>query len=295
VGLSTLYDGTGGIQKLVVTVPPSDPKSKAGNPTGVVFNGDPGSFLLAPNRPALFIFVTEDGTISGWNPKVNPTVAQIVDNQKTASVYKGATIATASLTGRPRGSFLYVADFRQGRVQIYDKAFHHVGSIADVSHSQPGYAPFNVQNIGGNLYVTYAQQDADKQDEVDGAGLGFVRIYTPEGKLLRILQRGNFFNAPWGVTIAPSDFGAYSHNILVGQFGSGLILAFDAVTGEFRGELKDSHDKSIVIDGLWALSPGNGGNAGPATTVFFTAGINHEQDGLFGSITANFNWQGNDR
>jgi uncharacterized protein (TIGR03118 family) len=294
-GLATLYDGAGAIQKLVVTIPPSDPKSPKGSPTGIMFNGDPGSFLLAPGKPALFIFVTEDGTISGWNPKVMPTSAVIVQNFKTASVFKGATIATASLTGHKRGSFLYVTDFRQGVVQIYDNAFKPAGSFGAATDGDAGFAPFNVQNIGGNLYVTYAKQDAAKHDEVGGPGFGFVKVYSPEGKLLHQLARGNFFNAPWGITLAPSDFGAYSHNILVGQLRSGTIQTFDAVTGEFRGTLRDKTDTPIVIEGLWALSTGSGVTSGPATAVFFAAGINFYQDGLFGMLTAVNNPQGNDR
>jgi uncharacterized protein (TIGR03118 family) len=298
-GLSTLYDGAGAIQGLVVTIPPVDPKSPPGNPTGIVFNGDPKAFLLAPGKPAIFIFVTEDGTISGWNPGVNPTVAKVVVNETGESVYKGVTIATATIRGKT-GSYLYVADFRQGRVQIYDSTFHHV-AILNFKTTDPtdddgsatiGFAPFNVQNIGGEIYVAYAMQDAARHDEVDGAGLGVVKIYTPEGKWLRDFQHGNFLNAPWGMVLAPSDFGAFSHNLLVGQFGSGQIAAFDIVTGGFLGLLQDNTGKPLTIDGLWALSPGNDQKAGPATSVFFSAGPNGEKDGLFGTLTAVSNPQG---
>jgi uncharacterized protein (TIGR03118 family) len=295
-GLSTLYDGAGAIQKLVVTVPP---KSPASTPTGVVFNGDPTAFLLAPGKPAIFIFVTEDGTISGWNPGVNPTVAKLVVSEKGESVYKGVTIATATFRGK-KGSYLYVADFRQRRVQIYDSTFHHVAILnfkttdpaEDDGDGRIGFAPFNVQNIGGEIYVAYAMQDAARHDEVAGAGLGSVRVFTPGGKWLRDLQHGNFLNAPWGMVLAPSDFGAFTHNILVGQFGSGQIAAFDVVTGGFRGFLQDKTGKPLTIDGLWALSPGNDKTAGLATTLYFSAGPNEEKDGLFGSLTAVSNPQG---
>jgi uncharacterized protein (TIGR03118 family) len=159
----------------------------------------------------------------------------------------------------------------------------------------PGFAPFNVQNIGGNIYVSFAKQDSDKQDEVDGAGLGYVDIFSPQGRLLRRLQHGSWFNAPWGLTLASSDFGSNSHNLLVGQFGSGQILVFNAVTGAFKGWLRDASNAPIKIDGLWALQFGNDATAGPATTLFFSAGIDHEAHGLFGTITAIENTQGNDQ
>jgi uncharacterized protein (TIGR03118 family) len=157
-----------------------------------------------------------------------------------------------------------------------------------------GFAPFNVQNIGGNLYVAFAQQDSAKHDEVDGAGLGYVDVFSPTGRLLHRLQHGSWFNGPWGMTQAPSDFGANSHNILVGQFGGGQILVFDPVTGQFKGPLNDATDKPIVIDGLWDIAFGSGGTSGPATTLFFSAGPGREQHGLFGSITAVENVLGGD-
>jgi uncharacterized protein (TIGR03118 family) len=293
MGVSTLYSGTGAIVPLVVTVPPSNPKnSPTGTPTGVVFNGGMG-FEIKKGFPAVFIFVTEDGTISGWNPNVDATHAIIKVNERENSVYKGATIATVGSQ-----SFLYVADFRKGRVQIYDSKFQHVSvsqALFDDGALPPGFAPFNIQNIGGNIYVSFAKQDSDKHDEVDGAGLGYVDIFSPQGRLLRRLQHGSWFNAPWGLTLASSDFGSNSHNLLVGQFGSGQILVFNAVTGAFKGLLRDASNAPIKIDGLWALQFGNDATAGPATTLFFSAGIDHEAHGLFGTITAIENTQGNDQ
>jgi len=179
-GLSTLYSGTGAIVSLVVTIPPSDPKiSPTGTPTGVVFNGGSG-FEIKKGFPATFIFVAEDGTISGWNPKVDPTNAVIKINEKEKSVFKGATMATVNVPVLGPQSFLYVADFRKGRVQVYDSKFHHlpvVEELFDDDSLPPGLAPFNVQNIGGNIYVSFAQQDSDKHDEIDGAGLGYVDIF----------------------------------------------------------------------------------------------------------------------
>jgi uncharacterized protein (TIGR03118 family) len=297
VGLSTLYGGDGSIVPLVVTIPPSKSGGDTGNPTGVVFNGGTG-FEIKKGFPAVFIFVTEDGTISGWNPKVDGTHAIIKVDEKERSVFKGATIAKVNVPFFGPQSFLYVADFRKGRVQIYDSKFHHVPEMEDLFSDDslpPGFAPFNVQNIGGNIYVSFALQNSDKEDDVPGKGLGYVDVFSPRGRLLRRLQHGPWFNAPWGLVMASSDFGSHSHEILVGQFGSGEIAAFNAVTGRFTGRLHDASDATIKIDGLWALQFGNDATAGPATTLFFTAGPNDEQNGLFGTINAIENEQGNDQ
>jgi uncharacterized protein (TIGR03118 family) len=298
MGVSTLYDGTGAIVPLVVTIPPSNPKnSPTGTPTGVVFNGGT-SFELKKGFPAVFIFVGEDGTISGWNPKVDPTHAVIKINEKENAVFKGATIGTANVPGSGVQSLLYVADFRGGRVQIFDGSFQRVPGLEKFFKDATlpaGFAPFNVQNIGGNIYVSFAQQDSDKHDDVDGPGLGYVDVFSPGGQLLLRLDHGPWFNAPWGMTTASSDFGKHSHTILVGQFGSGEILVFNAVTGHFRAKLLNASNAPIKIDGLWSLQFGNDATAGPATTLFFTAGIDHEAHGLFGTITAIENIQGNDQ
>lgn len=297
-GVSTLYNiSTNSIVPLVVTVPTGDSnKSATGTPTGQVFNGTT-DFQLTPNNPAAFIFVTEDGTVSGWNPKVNATTAVIKVNTHSASVFKG--MALAALTTRFGGTanYLYVADFRKGRVNVYDANFNKVRFRGDAFEDEEipwGFAPFNVQNIGGNIYVTYALQDSEKHDEVDGAGLGFVDVFSPSGQLLHRLQHGRWFNAPWGVTQAPSDFGAYSHDILVGQFGSGQILVFDPVTGHFKGTLNDASNNPITIDGLWGIVFGGGTTSGPSNTLFFGAGTDGEQHGLFGSIAPIENTLGGD-
>jgi len=298
MGVSTLYSNAGTtIVPLVVTIPPSDPSMPPGTPTGVVFNGGTG-FEIKKGFPAVFIFVTEDGTISGWNPKVDGTHAIMKVNEKSRSVFKGATMAALDVPFLGPQGFLYVADFRKGRVQIYDSSFHHVPSMEELfdDDSLPsGFAPFNVQNIGGSIYVSYAMQDSDKHDEVDGAGLGYVDIYSPQGRLVRRLEHGPWLNAPWGMVMASSDFGIHSHEILIGQFGSGEIIAFNAANGRFRGHLRDASDKPITIDGLWGLGFGNDAAAGPATSLFFSAGSDHEQHGLFGTLTAIENVQGNDQ
>ena len=294
-GLSTLYTGTGAVQGLVVTIPPGNTDSKTGTPTGTVFNGDANAFQIAPGKAATFLFVTEDGTVSGWNPGVQATQAVVTVHNKN-SVFKGATIATAETSDGPK-SFLYVADFRKGRIAVFDSSFNPV-NLSDRFEDErlpDGYAPFNVQNIGGNLYVAYAKQGSGKHDEVDGAGRGFVDVFSARGRLLNRLEAGPWFNAPWGLAMASSDFGSHSHDVLVGQFGSGEILAFDAVTGKFKEKLQDSTNKPIHIDGLWAIAFGNDASAGPATTLYFTAGPDNEANGLFGSLTAVENVQGNDR
>jgi uncharacterized protein (TIGR03118 family) len=294
--VSTLYAGTGVIVPLVVTIPPSNPKNgTTGTPTGVVFNGGTG-FEIKKGFPAVFIFVTEDGTISGWNPKVDGTHAIIKINEKEKAVFKGATMGTANVPSSGVQNLLYVADFRGGGVQIFDETFLRVPGLEKFftdATLPAGFAPFNVQNIGGNIYVSFAQQDSEKEDDVDGAGLGYVDIFSPGGQLLLRLDHGPWFNAPWGMTLASSDFGKHSHDLLVGQFGSGEILVFNPVTGHFRARLLNASNVPIKIDGLWALGFGNNAAAGGATTLFFSAGIDHEQHGLFGTLTPIENLPGN--
>ncbi|HKR28036.1 MAG TPA: TIGR03118 family protein [Acidobacteriaceae bacterium] len=297
-GLATLYAGTGTPASLVVTVPTGDPDaSSTGSPTGTLFNGTTG-FTLAAGKPALFMFVTEDGTISGWNPGVKPTTAVIEVNTKSASVFKGAALASVNFPNGESETFLYVADFRKGRVQVYDSSFHHVTLMEEMFRDdrvRHGFAPFNVQNIGGDLYVTYAKQDDQKHDPVAGAGLGYVDVFSPLGFFERRLEHGWWLNAPWGVAMAPGDFGIYSHDLLVGNFGSGLIDVFDPATGEFKGMLNDASNHPITIDGLWDLSFGSGGTSGSATALYFSAGPDGEQHGLFGTITPVENTLGNSR
>jgi uncharacterized protein (TIGR03118 family) len=300
-GVSTLYNAQGtpanplnpGGNGLVVTIPPSVPPPAVGTPTGVVFNGSTNDFRVAPPGVAqtFFLFVSLDGSISGWDPAANPTTA--ITKVSTHSVLTGATIAQI---GADR--FLYVADLKAGKIRVYDTNFNpvEVGETeVDDKHGEhafedeqipKGFAPFNIQNIGGNLYVAYAKQDQAKTFVTSGAGLGFVDVFSPQGSLLLRLQHGNWFNAPWGLTLAPSDFGTFSHRILVGQFGSGEILAFDAVTGQFQGKLNDQNNQVIAMTGLWGLAFGAGDQtSGAANTLFFNEGLNGGNDGLFGTLT----------
>jgi uncharacterized protein (TIGR03118 family) len=294
-GTSTLYDGNGNPKggPLVVTVPPPGfaPGTQSA-PTGVVFNGSPTDFLLAPGKAAIFIFATEDGTISGWNPGANPPTSVTnailkVDNSDKGSangaVYKGAT--SAEVDGQ---RFLYVTNFRSAKVEVYDTNFKRVDLDEDAFHSGEiprGFAPFNVQNVGGTLFVTYAQQDAPRHDPVGGDGLGFVELFTPTGKHIGHLEHGDWLNAPWGVVWTTRDFGEFSNAILVGNFRSGWVAAFNGFTHKFIGFLRNPDNSLVTIDGLWSLTFGNDAGAGLANTLFFTAGINNENDGLFGTLT----------
>ena len=291
-GLSTLYTGTGSVVPLVVTIPAAQ-KGAMGSPTATIYNGTTG-FTIAAGKPSFFLFATEDGTISGWNPGVNQSQAVIAVNEsQSGASFKGLTAGV--IQGQ---TMLYAADFTRGRVEVFDAAFHHVSKIEERFNSDDdednGYAPFNVQNLAGNIFVAYAKRGAGINEQ-DGPGLGKVRVFSPEGHMLLHLQHGEWFDAPWGLAIAPSDFGAYSHSILVGNFGNGWIAAFDLLTGRFQDYLRDPSGKILTIPGLWALSPGNDGKAGNATALYFSAGGADERSGTLGSITATQNPQGNDQ
>src|SRR6266403_1060896 len=298
-GTSTLVDGSGNPINIFieadasksnfVVVPPPGfaAKGTQSTPTGIVFNGSPTDFLLnkgtPAGRPAVFIFATEDGTISGWNPTVNllaggsppsPNAVLEVDNSDNGSnrgaVYKGMT--SGEIDGK---KFLYVTNFRSARIEVYDTNFHRVrlGEEAFESDRVPhGFAPFNVQNIVGSLFVTYAKQESLAHDDVAGVGLGFLDIFSTTGKFQGRLEHGDWMNAPWGVVWTPRDFGEFSNVILVGNFGSGKIAAFNGFTKKFIGFMRNDKDDSLVfIDGLWSLTFGNNGSAGSSNTLFFTA------------------------
>jgi uncharacterized protein (TIGR03118 family) len=270
------------IQKvpLVVSIP-------GGAPTGQVFNPTPGFVVSSgtASGPALFLFTSEGGQITGWNPGVPPpppsTQAQVGASVPDA-IYKGLALASTAA-----GTFLYAADFHNGRIDVFDSNFnlvHLPGSFSDDA-IPAGFAPFNVQTLGGRLYVAYAKQDADREDEVAGPSLGFVDVYDLNGNLLRhLIERGQL-DAPWGLALAPARFGRFSGALLVGNFGNGRINAYDPESGEFLGRLRSEDGRPIEIDGLWALRFGNG-VTGNRTTLLFTAGIDDEAHGLFGAIEA---------
>src|SRR5262245_15760479 len=278
-GVSTLYTGAGQKINLTVTIPvpmgSSDPSS---TPTGIVVNTT--TDFKVGTTPARFIFATEQGTIAAW---ISGMMAVIKVNHSGSAIYKGLTIAQANGL-----NFLYAANFFAGKIDVFDTNFSPApvpaGAFTDPT-IPAGYAPFNVQELNGNLFVGFAKQDDDKEDEVAGPGNGFADIFDPNGNLLLRLRSGRWMNAPWGVALAPDNFGKLSGRLLVGQFGSGEIATFDLEHGNFHGLLRGLHGQPMAIEGLWALRFGNGAAAGPANTLFFTAGIDDEHHGLFGAIT----------
>jgi uncharacterized protein (TIGR03118 family) len=256
---------------LVVTIP------GAGNPTGQVFNGNSGSSFNGD----VFLFVSEDGTVSGWRGALG-TSAETLVLASANNVYKGTTLGITA-----NGTYLYATNFRAGSIDIVkgSAAFPDLsGSFTDPTLPS-GYAPFNIQNLGGTLYVTYAQQDADKKDDVPGAGFGFVDSFNLQGNFIGRVASAGTLNAPWGLAIAPSSFGALAGDLLVGNFGDGRINIFDASTHAFVSQVLDVSSSPLEIDGLWALAPGNDGNAGSSALLYFTAGPDEEGHGLFGVLT----------
>jgi uncharacterized protein (TIGR03118 family) len=284
-GLSTLYNAAGAAQGLVVTIPLPNGQSGTAAPTGTVFNAFNGAFEVSPGQHAIFLFATEDGTISGWNPNVNATNAVIkVDNSASGAVYKGLAIGMT-----PGGPRLYTSNFISGQVEIYDAKFHRVNvnrtaAFTD-SRLPANYAPFGIQNVAGNIVVTFAKRLPGEKDEIHGAGLGFVDVFDLNGNLLLRLQHNPTLNAPWGIAQAPADFGSFSHRLLIGNFGDGTIHAYNPVSGKLEGRIEDANGAPISIDGLWAISFGGGNtNSGLANELFYTAGPNDEADGLFGKL-----------
>ena len=286
-GLSTLYNGAGVKQGLVVTIAPPAGQPGPAAPDGQVANaGGTGSAFDVTQGgktgSSRFIFTTEDGTISGWSPGVNPTQSVLaVDNSNggTGAVYKGLAIGTSGGVTR-----LYAANFRSGQVEVYNQNFQLISTFTD-STVPAGYAPFNVQVLNGQLYVTYALQNAAKHDDTPGAGFGYVDRFNLDGTGMTRLVSNGQLNAPWGLAIAPTGFEGLAGDLLVGNFGDGTIDAYNPITGAFIDELLGVGGKPLAIDGLWALTPGNGGSAGSPNAIYFTAGPNDESDGLFGVLT----------
>ena len=288
-GTTTLYRVNTGVISFF-TVPGAIGKS---SPTGLVRNNGTGFIVsnggVGSPSPATFILASEDGTISGF--RGNPLVIA-VNNSASGAIYKGLAIATGTATG----DFLYATNFHAGTVDVFNSTFAQVnstlppGAFTDPD-LPPGYAPFGIQNLNGVIYVTYALQDALKHDDVPGKGHGFVNAFDTAGKLLRRVASQENLNSPWGLVLAPPDFGFFSGDLLVGNFGDGKINAFDPGAqrdnGEYqqRGRLHSVDGRPLVIDGLWGLAFGSGSPAsGPRNTLFFTAGPSDEQHGLFGSL-----------
>lgn len=285
-GLSTLYDAAGNKIPLTVTIPPpSNAPGDTASPTGIVWNGNPLAFNITGNNttaPALFIFATEDGTISAWNQN-SGTTAQLVKDEAdpvNGAVYKGLAMGVSA----SKGPVLYATNFRSGKVDTFDATFAPVtlaGNFGDTK-IPANFAPFGIANIHGDLFVTYAMQDSDKKDDVKGRGNGYVDIFDTDGNLIRRFASKGNLNSPWGVVAASFNFGKFSGDILIGDFGDGAINAFSSA-GASMGQLKDTSRKTIKIDGLWGLSFGGALGANP-DVLYFTAGPNDEVDGLFGAL-----------
>jgi uncharacterized protein (TIGR03118 family) len=297
-GTSTLYSvdpttDTTTALPLVVTIAPPTGGTGPASPTGTVFNSDPSSDFLVNGKPATFIFSTEDGTISGWNG--GTTTVLEVDNsgnpahgdstvppdEGAGAVYKSLAIGTEDGT-----TLLYAANFRHGTVDVFNDQWQQVMSLTD-GGLPAGFAPFNTQVLDDHLFVTFAKQDAFKHDDVAGAGNGFVDEFDLDGKLIGRIASGGPLNSPWGLAIAPTDFGKYAGDLLVGNFGDGTISAFDlAHHDRDMGKLLGLDGKAITIGDLWGLSPGNDGKGGSSGQIYFTAGVKDEAQGLFGSLSA---------
>jgi len=276
-GKSTLYSVTNDAsgaqvskQTLEVTIPGE------GNVTGQVFN-NVGGF-----NGDLFLFDSEDGTISGWRGALG-TNAEVL-TVRTGAVYKGLALATTS-----NGPVLLAANFSEGTIDVYSTNSTLIAQYADPLAPE-GYAPFNVQALDGMVFVTFAKQDEDKEDDVAGAGNGLIDVFDPDTGTFHRFATGKDaggdlreINSPWGIAIAPSTFGQHAGQLLVGNFGSGTIMTFDA-NGDFQGLLRGTRGGAVSIEGLWALTFGNGGRAGSTNTLFFTAGPDDESHGLFGEL-----------
>jgi uncharacterized protein (TIGR03118 family) len=295
-GLSTLYDGSGAIIPLVVTIPlPSGSSAANSSPTGIVWNGDSSVFKVpTTSAGAMFIFSSEDGTISAWNLGLSDvTKAQlIVDNSQIPTAANGAVYKGLALGVNANGQFLFATNFRSGQIDVFDNTFKQVtlgASPIPGTFSDPklpaGFAPFGIANIRGNLFVSYALQNAQKHDDVAGKHNGYVDIFDTSGNLIQRFASKGALNSPWGIAEAPYNFGSASGTILIGNFGDGTINSFSSTNGNPKGTLMDSTGKKpVVINGLWALTFGGFMGADPGT-LYFTAGLNGEADGLFGSLT----------
>lgn len=302
-GCSTLYDGAGVKVALQVSIPlpgnivpatscqPNGPKNPSNPtpaaPTGIVWN--PSTSFLVPGTkiPAAFIFSTEDGTISAWAGGLTPADNAVLaaDESSSGAVYKALAFGVNT-----KGAFLFATDFRNGTIDVYgpngaNGMFSKTTLDGDFADPEipAGYAPFNIVNVDGDLLVTYAQQNAQKHDDVAGAGHGFVDVFDTDGRLVRRFESRGRLNSPWGIARASFAFGPFSGKILIGNFGDGRINVFNN-DGTFVDQLEDVHGKPLVIDGLWTLTLGGGRNSSP-DTLYFSAGPNGETNGLFGTIT----------
>jgi uncharacterized protein (TIGR03118 family) len=293
-GTATIYNGSGepfpAAKPLVVKIPAPPGGTPPAAPSGQVFNEAGKGFEAAPGKPSVFLFSTEDGTISGWNPQANNGNAVVlIDHSGSGAVYKGLAYAQAS-----SGPQLYAANFNSGNVEVYDANLNQLllpRGFKDLS-IPAGFAPFGIQTLNGKLYVTFAKQNDMKHDDVAGAGNGFIDVFDLNGVLITHLVSGGLLNSPWGLAIGSANFGDFANVLLVGNFGDGKINAYDPSTGVPMGTLADATGKALTIQGLWGLRFGNGSNGADTNELYFTAGISGnageaiESHGLFGAIQA---------
>ncbi|MFM0157572.1 TIGR03118 family protein [Paraburkholderia sediminicola] len=280
--VATLYDGNGVPQSLIVSM--SNGISGPANPTGIVFNGTTDFTVTQGGKSGVgaFIFSGEGGTITAWAPAVAPTTAIVMfDDGSGGAVYKGLALASNGTA-----NFLYATDFHNNKIDVFDKNFAKVampGKFQDAT-LPAGFAPFGIQAIGTKLFVTYAKQNAVAHDNLDGSGLGFVDVFDTAGNLLQHFASAGPLNAPWGIAQAPGNFGRFSGDILIGNFGDGTINAFDPASGQFLGTVNLPNGTTFVQPGLWGIAFGNGLDNQPVNTLFFAAGPNSEADGVYGRI-----------
>ncbi len=299
-------------QAIVLPAPSDSPSGSTGAATGAVANSTTGFVISHGHRsgPASVIFSTEDGTIIGINSHVDSSQGVIgADLSDSGAVFKGLAIGAS--TGN---TFLYATDFHNGTIDVFDKNFNQVnlaGSFTDPNApppaiGSPGFAPFGIQNVGGTLFVTYALQDSDQHDDVAGQGNGFIDEFDTSGNFIKRFATGSAIaggtvaalNSPWGLAVAPSGYGpngVFGGALLVGNFGDSHVSAFNIQTGAFIGQLSGPAGNPLTLNGgvggsdtkgLWGIGFGNGHGGASKNTLFFTAGINGESDGLFGKVTA---------
>ncbi|HLJ94937.1 MAG TPA: TIGR03118 family protein [Gemmataceae bacterium] len=308
-GRAILFDAEGEKSGADIIIPPpaGSPSGSTSTPNGVVGNSTSGFVITVNGRsaPATLLFSTEDGTIAGWNPALSQTHAVIAaDQSSNGAVYKLLALGTNA-----HGTFIFATNFHTGTIDIFDSSFHlvHFGPhafvdpIAGPDAIPSNFAPFGVKNFNGTLFVTYAEQDAAKHDDVAGVGNGFIDEFNTSGNFIRRFATRGLLNSPIGAAIAPANFGKFSNDVLIGNFGDSHVNAFDPATGQFLGQLTDTHGNPLVLNGgfketdtkgLWGIGFGNGADDAGTNTLFFAAGINEENDGLFGAVTVASGSQG---